>query len=1146
MERDGLRSFAPGDIYTYLEDAAFLLDCALLEKEGDSAGGWRDGVKRAAEILEWLSQPSLRPAGSPMHLLSAAAYQVAGYPAMALGELQRVPTDEEDSKVLLHFLRADFPSTLEAIRQFWQVNLQSAAPPETAAQEFSRDAARHCIMAIGSVCSYFRTGQNQLVDRALIKMDNLAKGYLHSRDTYSYILARLVAETCKQYVDTTIWPKINLLGRTSSPQAFGALVQFARSAFSNKRALVWPAQSRGIDRLAEGTSFVLCTPTGSGKTTIATLGIVQGLFSPDPNPVPGLENWDPGSLILYLVPSRALAAEVESRLEQDLRGISADPVVVTGLYGGTDWGPTDAWVHTERRTIVICTFEKADALIRYLGVLFLHRVRLVVIDEVHMVEQSSNNGLRDATSRPYRLEQLGTRLLAAQDAHRFRIIALSAVAARAAPALARWLSASSTALPTQSDYRSTRQMLGHIDVARAGNFEIRYDLMDGRSLRFDDERPGDTPYIASPFSPLPGGLNLDEGPEKRLRAPTLWAALHLAATRRDGSRPTVLISLTQNPSAFGKDCLAALDSWRDIQLPEHGGPDPNNELWTRCLTSAEDYFTRDSIEYRLLVRGIALHHGKMPGLMARRLKRLIDSSLVRVVIATSTLSEGVNIPVNYLLIPSVYRGPTRFPLQEFTNLIGRAGRPGVASEGHALVILEQDRSRPGAPTRDRQRIGYRTLAAELEETSAAPAGAQDQAASSLAVLLQSLYQAWLVVNPGGSADQFYGWLEQVDLATDEQRPAEMYVDSLDAFLITSIQEIEETLGRELAPADLENELLRVWRHTYAFASATNEEALRGIWLWRGRVIKQRYPASAQRRQIYKTSLSPSSARSLIGAIGRIRETLQQGASYASNPPEEKFAFVCNVLGLLSDIRPFAISTKLGRAKSFRDWHKVLRWWLVKSTLPTQPTPEQITVWYDFVASNFIYRGVWGVGSALGLLLDLAPDGQPIRVLEIDDWPRSGLPWIAFWLKELLTWGTLEPVAAFVLARGHVNTRPEAEALVGVYYATLPPGLSANDALDPRRIRDWLETLRPAAKRRAEPTGLRIPAALARPARDYLQARIVVLPIQQANVLAWIDPAGYTVAWTQLSEQTTLPQSAFQYELDVATSEVSGEPYLRYA
>ncbi|MEK9209637.1 S8 family serine peptidase [Sphingomonas sp. 2378] len=39
-------------------------------------------------------------------------------------------------------------------------------------------------------------------------------------------------------------------------------------------------------------------------------------------------------------------------------------------------------------------------------------------------------------------------------------------------------------------------------------------------------------------------------------------------------------------------------------------------------------------------------------------------------------------------------------------------------------------------------------------------------------------------------------------------------------------------------------------------------------------------------------------------------------------------------------------------------------------------------------------------------------GGPVDALTIDDWPRSGLPWIAFWLKELVNWGTLDPVAAF--------------------------------------------------------------------------------------------------------------------------------------
>jgi hypothetical protein len=658
MGREGLRSFAPAEVGGHLDDAVFLIDCAFIERRANQRTNWQQGIKRAAEILEWLSQPTLRPDDSPLHLLAAAAYQVAGYPAMALGQLRRAPELAPGSVILRNFLRADFPATLDSIYDFWSEQFHRPTGTPTAQDRFSLEAVRHSIMCIGTVCSYFRTGDDRMVRRALRKMHDLAKIFLHGSDRYSYLLATLVAATCESYVDAALWPRVARLRASASPRAAEALLQFARSAFLNRRALVWPAQMAGIERLASDTSFVLCTPTGSGKTTVATLGIVHGLFAAGGSAVSGLEELGPGSLILYLVPSRALAAEVEARLEEDFRGIAAEPVVVTGLYGGIDWGPTDAWIQSDRPTIVICTFEKADALIRYLGVLFLNRVRLVVVDEVHMVEQARSAGLDDGSSRSYRLEQLGTRLLNAQEAYQFRIIALSAVAARAAPALARWLAADDAASATTSEYRSTRQMLGNIEVSRTGRFLIRYDLMDGRSLRFSEGRRTDTPFVGSPFPDLPGGLNPGDGVEKRMRAPTLWAALHLAAERDDGTKPTVLISITQNIESFAVSCVEALSTWSNAQLPDYGTPDVTDDRWARCLASAADYFSQESLEYQLLERGIALHHGKMPGLLSRRLKRLIDAGLVRVVIATSTLSEGVNIPVNYLLIPSIFRGTT--------------------------------------------------------------------------------------------------------------------------------------------------------------------------------------------------------------------------------------------------------------------------------------------------------------------------------------------------------------------------------------------------------------------------------------------------------------------------------------------------------
>ena len=248
---------------------------------------------------------------------------------------------------------------------------------------------------------------------------------------------------------------------------------------------------------------------------------------------------------------------------------------------------------------------------------------------------------------------------------------------------------------------------------------------------------------------------------------------------------------------------------------------------------------------------------------------------------------------------------------------------------------------------------------------------------------------------------------------------------------------------------------------------------------------------------------------------------------------------------LSLVPSFRITTTLGRRRNFQDWPMLLRWWLAKPTLSAQPAPRDITNWYDFVAQNFIFRGAWGLGSIIGLLLDTADDGQPIRPLEIEDWPRSGLPWIAFWIKELITWGTLDPVAAFLLARGDAIDRPQAEADARAYYDSLPQDVDANDMLDPRQIRDWMDARRVRAE---EPSTIRefaIEANLARPAADYLRPRLSVSPLEIDDRLIWIDPAGYTVAYSERPSGWPQRPSSFDFELIIADATIVGETYLRH-
>src|SRR5690606_333092 len=133
--------------------------------------------------------------------------------------------------------------------------------------------------------------------------------------------------------------------------------------------------------------------------------------------------------------------------------------------------------------------------------------------------------------------------------------------------------------------------------------------------------------------------------------------------------------------------------------------------------------------------------------------------------------------------------------------------------------------------------------------------------------------------------------------------------------------------------------------------------------------KEWYPDSAARRKLYKTSLSPRSATLLLDRAEEIRRRLQDGVGYGWWDTEERFAFVRDVVAMLSEVPSFRIGRKLGRRKNFEDWPVVLRWWLAKSTLPEPPPVSRVTSWFDYVSENFIYRATWGLGSLLGVLLE---------------------------------------------------------------------------------------------------------------------------------------------------------------------------------
>ena len=219
---------------------------------------------------------------------------------------------------------------------------------------------------------------------------------------------------------------------------------------------------------------------------------------------------------------------------------------------------------------------------------------------------------------------------------------------------------------------------------------------------------------------------------------------------------------------------------------------------------------------------------------------------------------------------------------------------------------------------------------------------------------------------------------------------------------------EQLLQHELDPAELEDRLINLWSNTYAYASNMEEESLKFVWLTRGRAVKIMYPEASLRRRIYKTSLAPQSAIRLLDLAETVKQELIGGMNYATLGTDEKINFIVRVITHLIQVPAFDFPVQLSNANNAPNWTKLLRWWLAKNTVSPQPNADKTSVWYQFIASNIIYKANWGIGSILSLLFDTTEDGIPVRPLEIDDWPRSGLPWIAFWLKELLSWARPGP------------------------------------------------------------------------------------------------------------------------------------------
>ena len=133
-------------------------------------------------------------------------------------------------------------------------------------------------------------------------------------------------------------------------------------------------------------------------------------------------------------------------------------------------------------------------------------------------------------------------------------------------------------------------------------------------------------------------------------------------------------------------------------------PDPFRRTRDRPAKAAIEVATlwlgEESLVTSLLTEGIGVHHAGLPDAVRKAIEADCRGGLLPVIVATTTLAQGVNLPVKTVVLHSISRyadddgdgsgGMVDISPRELWNMIGRAGRATRETEGHVILASTED------------------------------------------------------------------------------------------------------------------------------------------------------------------------------------------------------------------------------------------------------------------------------------------------------------------------------------------------------------------------------------------------------------------------------------------------------------------------
>lgn len=461
---------------------------------------------------------------------------------------------------------------------------------------------------------------------------------------------------------------------------------------------LWPAQHLlGREGLYAGASAVIQMPTSAGKSRAIELIIRSAFISRR------------AKVAVVVAPFRALCQEISNSLRSAFNGEMVSVNELTDvlqydfrdLLGGLFGNPFGL-----SSSVLVVTPEKLLYVLRQQPELAAE-IGLVVYDEGHQFD----SGSRGVT---YELLLTTLKQLIPQ---RAQVVLISAVIANGR-AVANWLIgehgrvvAGSSLVPMSRSvvFASWRRHLGTLE----------FDVHGG-----PDEPPYYVPRVIE-------ATRLTKFKRERLersfpeKDDALSIALYLGLKLAAQGSVAIFCGLKASVSTIVK--LASDCYRRDLPYASPAQFADPVEL-DKLVNLHTKHFGPDSFAAGAARLGMLMHHGNIPQGIRTCVEHAMREELIPLVICTSTLAQGVNLPLRYLVVPTTLQAGERIKVRDFQNLMGRTGRAGMHIEG--TVIFSDPRLYDGRNGTDRWK--WREVQHLLDVENMEPSG------SSLLSLLEPI------------------------------------------------------------------------------------------------------------------------------------------------------------------------------------------------------------------------------------------------------------------------------------------------------------------------------------------------------------------------------------------------------------------------